>query len=355
MTNQHIPLLQSDQLLSLRTNTDTLAILLDILLVHLHSSHGKNSLLAITIAMAGLMVSNAAPYGRNELYPNIAKTSHASPQAVKFFHDYFTAKSTDNADALLEFFNPNQGEYYDATLGLAIAASRSELLTNLKAIAQGWAKTAPNDRSYPLRILGDTMGGALVYFVDTPGLFGAEIRSISSFDFLDGTVRRQLDNWDGRGNIVKSSLGGDAQYPYNLGLAGVKEKAAVEMKRAAYRLNNALSAGNATAAAVLFSYDAVFEDLTLRARVEGQIAISSYLQRSLHGLPYGPGTEVSHVLGSARGGGYEWRPSGNNVRYGITGLELDCSGNITRFTAVWDGSRLNQTAIQGLAELSPAT
>lgn len=178
------------------------------------------------------------------------------------------------------------------------------------------------------------------------------MRTLSSFDFVNGTVIRQVDNWDGRGNSVKSSLTGDAQYP-SFGLAGLEEVAADEMKAVATRIGNALSTGNATAAAALFSYDAIFEDLTLRTRVEGQIAIASYLQQAILSLPYGPGTEVTHVLGNAVGGGYEWRPTANAIRYGITGLELDYSGNITRFTTVWDGSRLNQTALQQLVEVTP--
>ena len=46
------------------------------------------------------------------------------------------------------------------------------------------------------------------------------------------------------------------------------ENAAIEMNTIARRLNAALSAGNATAAARLFSYDAIFKDTALRIREE---------------------------------------------------------------------------------------
>lgn len=104
------------------------------------------------------------------------------------------------------------------------------------------------------------------------------------------------------------------------------------------KLNDALSVGDATAASALFSYNAIFEDPTLRTRVEGQIAIEAYLQRVVHSLPYGVGNNISHILCNAGGGGCEWRPSGSAVRYGVAALELNRSGNITRFTATWYGS-----------------
>ena len=166
-------------------------------------------------------------------------------------------------------------------------------------------------------------------------------------------MSRQVDNWDGRGNRAKASLGGDSQFPVQLGLDGVRDRAAGEMRMVVNRLGEALEEGDAEKAAAMFAYDAVFEDWTLKARVEGRIGIGDYLGRVVDAIPYGLGAEVTHVLGSARGGGYEWRPGGGNVRYGITALELDCDCSITRFTTVWDGSLLNQTAIRELAQLAP--
>lgn len=300
--------------------------------------------LTLATAIAGLMA--ATPSVGGEVYPNIADTSHASLRAVKFFQGYFTAKSQHNTTSWLQFFNPTQLVYYDATLGWAFP-NRSAVELGLTEAVQSWAENAT---SYPLRILGNT-ASAVVHYVNTPGLFGAEIRSLSAIDFRDVKVTRQVDYWDGRGNSVKATAVADNQYPNDLGLATVEEQAASEMKTIVRQLNAALAAGNATAAAALFSYDAVFEDYTLRNREEGRLAIGLYLQRALPYLPYGPGTTVSHVLGSARGGGYEWQTDGQHVRNGITALELDGSGSITRFTTVWDGSRMNDIAIQALAML----
>lgn len=286
------------------------------------------------------------------LYPNIVQTSHASREAVSFFTDYFVAKSSDDGPGWAETFNREQAAYYDATLGLTIGLNYSQLLTNFDAYAAKWRKTAPTGRSYPLRVLGDTVGGAIVHFVETPPVFGAEIRVLASFDFLNGTIRRQIDNWNGRGNIVKGSFQVDSTYPYPFG-AKIQELAAPEMQAISQNLNAALSSGNASAAAAMFSYNAIWEDYTLSTRIEGQIGIKAYLQRALSSLPYGPGTELYHVLGSATGGGYEWRPQNSPVLFGITALEVNQCGNITRFTTVWDGSTVNLTTIQGLAELAP--
>ena len=306
--------------------------------------------------MAGLMwlgkvmAATATASVGGDLYPDIADTSHASWLAAEFFQGYFTAKSLHNATWWLQFFHPTQAVYYDATLGFAFT-SRSVIETEITNLTQSWPENAT---SYPLQILGDT-ASAVVRFVDTPGLFGAEARIIAAVDFRDGKVTREVDYWDGRRNPSISSRSPDNQYPYDLGLDTVGEQAASEMNRTARQLNAMLSAGDAKAAAALFSYDAIFEDTTLRTREEGQLAIGRYLQRALPYLPYGPGATLRHVLGNVQGGGYEWQTDGQPVRNGITALELDGSGSITRLTTVWDGSLMSDSAMQALAVLSIET
>lgn len=195
----------------------------------------------------------------------------------------------------------------------------------------------------------------MLHFVDTPRLFGAaEIRFISAVDFRDGKVTRQVDYWDGRRN-PDDVPGPDDEYPYDLGLDTVGEQAAPKMNWTAHQLDAALSAGDADAAAALFSSDGILKDFTLRMRQEGQFAIGRYLQRALAYLPYGPGTTLRHVLGNDYGGGYEWKTDGQPVRNGITALELDGSSLITQLTTVWDRSRMSDSAIQALAALSIET
>jgi hypothetical protein len=90
----------------------------------------------------------------------------------------------------------------------------------------------------------------------------------------------------------------------------------------------------------------------LGTRVEGRLAIGRYLRRALGELPYGPARPLRHVLGSARGGGYEWQTNSEPVRNGITALELDGDSTITRLTAVWDASRMSDAAMRCLTTLS---
>jgi hypothetical protein len=278
-------------------------------------------------------------------YLDIADISHASRSVVEFFHGYFTAKSRHNASQWLDFFHSTQVVYYDATLGQGFP-SRSALVTAFTELEDS---TPKNATSYPLRILGDTVS-AVVHYVDTPEWFGAEVQPISAIEFLDGKVTRRVDCWDARRN--PAIVGRLDQCPYDLGLESVKEHAAPEITRVAIQLNAALSTRDATAAARLFSYDAIFEDSTLRARQEGQLAICRYLERALSALPYGPGTTLRHILGSAQGGGYEWQAQNHPELNGITVLELDENELITQLTTVWDGSRLNDSAILALAALS---
>jgi hypothetical protein len=283
----------------------------------------------------------------HDLYPDITDTSHASPQAALFFRGYYTAKSRRDVDEWLRYFHPSKLAYFDATLGLG-ADSRPGVEELLRKIVPAWPKSA---KSYPLRILGDATS-AVVVFVDTPELFGAELRIIAAVDFQDGKVTRQVDYWDGRGNAAVNLRTPDDHYPHDLALKTVLATAAPAMDTTARNLHAALAAGDAQAAATLFSADAAFEDMTTRTRLEGRLAIGRYLHRALPVLPYGPGTSLRHVLGSAQGGGYEWQPSSGPVRNGITALELDGEGAVTRLTAVWDASRMPEEEMRSLATRS---
>jgi hypothetical protein len=123
------------------------------------------------------------------------------------------------------------------------------------------------------------------------------------------------------------------------------------MQHLARRLNTALAGGNAGEAAALFADDAVFEDIPAHLQLIGPAAIRGYLERVGTTLPYATSSvAVRHTVGSAQGGGYEWKSAGPVPR-GITALELNRSGRITRLTALWDGSLADD---QTLAELQHA-
>lgn len=113
--------------------------------------------------------------------------------------------------------------YYDATLGWGLP-NRSFLETSFPVNG----KQAEECVVPPLT---NTWQSAVVLFVDTPELFGAEIRVISAVYVKDGTVTRQVDCWDGRLNPVINNRSPDAQHLYDLGVMTLIETANHEMQR----------------------------------------------------------------------------------------------------------------------------
>jgi hypothetical protein len=265
--------------------------------------------------------------------------SHATPDLVYLLTGFFAAKNAHDPARTMSYFSQTKLTYIDGTLGWAYYTWQ-DLNALFTQLMPTWPPAA---RSYPVRILGDTTS-ALVFFTDTPELFGHEIRTISPINFEHGKVVRWVDYWDGRhfGITNVANLRTPAnQFPQDFKESTVGETASPTMRSVAAELAQAFATNNATAAAQLFAPDAVFEDMTLHTQVIGQLAITGYLQRALPQLPYGYQSAVRHVVGSARGGGYEWTSSLGAVPRGTLGLELNQNGQITRLTSVWDGSLLD--------------
>src|SRR5215831_4706736 len=278
-------------------------------------------------------------------YPDIADTSYATAAAAAFFRSFFTAKTRRDIEATHAYFHPAKTAYFDATLGWALTAN-GDVRKMWEQYMPGWPAGA---KSYPTQILGD-MTSAVVLVTDTPELFGGEIRTISIADLEDGKMVRLVDYWDGRG--FGAELAGSLRvpadsYPHELGVSAVTSRPG-PLATAAAELSAAFAAGDADRAGELFSYDAVFEDMALRAQLRGQAAIVRYLRRALPGLPYARAS-VRHVAGAGHGGGYEWHADGQPVAAGAAALELGQDGKITKFTVVWDGSLLDDQAITALA------
>lgn len=114
-----------------------------------------------------------------------------------------------------------------------------------------------------------------------------------------------------------------------------------------------MSTGNVSAAAALFTSDAICEDMLLRNQLQGRLAISRYLTRSLALLPQGVGCAYSHSVGSGLGGAVEWFGASTTlVRAGVTALVLDSSGLIIRATSIYDGKLLTSEQVVQLVSLS---
>ena len=304
---------------------------------------GAAALLALALT-AGLPIAGARAAGALP-YPDIADVSHATPGAAASFRAFFVPKSAHQPKALMDRFSRKGVLYIDATSGGIWPTWDS-----LNAIFSGFLpKAPPAALSYPVRILGDDKS-ALVAFVDTPELFGRELRILGAVSFdKDGRVIRWMDYWDGRSSGAKNSIG--ASYPTdfhdNIG------NATGRIAEVSNKLQRAFAAADVAAATALFSPDAVYEDMALHSQLLGRLAIRRYLARALGKAPYGPGAALAHVVGSDLGGGYEWRAGPSfPMKRGDTALALDAQGRITRLTVVYDSSLLSDSDYHAMAQLS---
>ena len=93
-----------------------------------------------------------------------------------------------------------------------------------------------------------------------------------------------------------------------------------------------------------------------RVQVLGRIETMAYLDRALDHAPYGRSSALRHVVGGSNGGGFEWTAdaaAGSLV--GITALERDGDGLVTRITSVYDSRQLASDRSAALRAASFAT
>lgn len=295
------------------------------------------------------MNSNSSDVGAP--HHELPDLSHATVEVGHFFEEFFTAKIAHDVDATMRFFNRSSMTYIDATLGYYFGSW--EALHDLFAeVMPAWA---PDVKSYAVRILGDA-DSAVVFFVDTAGSSGPnELRITGVVDFTDGTVARWVDYWDGRHvtlPVLKTLKVPASAYPRDFEESKVRPHAASAMRRTATALSEALVRADAAAAAALFADDAVPIDVAAHLSVNGRYGIERLLRRSAGDFPWAQSSaKVRHVVGSAGGGGWEWTAQ-QAVPRGVNAVELDRSGKITSFTAVWDGSFLTEQQLSALAALA---
>ncbi len=275
-------------------------------------------------------------------YPAEPDTRHASAETVAFLDSFFAAKNSHVVADTMAHFSPDVVTYTESILGWP--------LDGYDVIEQTFAQHMPTwpatALSYPTRILGGT-GSALVAFTDMPELFGGELRLLGALDFKDGKIVRWVDYWDSRifDDELYAQLKTPAEhFPTSFHEDEIPVSAAPEMVEASTRLQALLAAGDAAGAAALFSYDVVYEDMALRMQLQGRSMAERYLTASLSAAPYGVASSLRHLVGGPTGGGFEWiAPNTSGVACGITALELDKAGLISRVTTVYD-SRLLATA-----------
>jgi hypothetical protein len=181
--------------------------------------------------------------------------------------------------------------------------------------------------------------------VDTPELFGGELRILAAIDFADGKIVRWVDDWDssafdvGLYNQFRTPAG---SFPRDLKDAQVPTRAAPELIDAATSLQQAFASGDAAAAGRLMHTDVVLADMAARTQVIGRIETVGYLERVLGQVPYGCASKLRHIVGGHAGGGFEWTAGPNtDGLVGITAVELDADGLITAITSVHDSRQID--------------
>ena len=213
----------------------------------------------------------------------MSTTDRGSPLAATF-EAFFEVKTASDVEGTMSYFAPMLTSYIDATLGWDLDGYDA-----LKAIfTQYMPSWAPPARSYTTGVLSNE-SSAVVHMVDSPELFGGELRILAAVDFADGKIVRWVDYWDASSfdAVLYSHLRTPAaSFPRDLKDGLVPTHAAPELVTAATALHRAFTAADATAAADLMHPDVVIEDMSLRTQVLGRIEAARYLSRVLD-RPYG--------------------------------------------------------------------
>ena len=248
---------------------------------------------------------------------------------------FFETKSACDIDGTMSYFSPALASYIDATLGWDLDGY-DKLAGVFAQYMPNWGPTA---RSYATQILSNEVS-ALVRMVDTPELFGGELRILAAIDLADGKIVRWVDYWDSSAYssdlYARFRTPADA-FPTDLKDGEVPSRAAPGLVDTCTTLHGALAAGDAAGVHDLLHTDVVLADMALRTQVIGRIETVSYLDRVLGHLPYGRSSSLRHVVGGEGGGGFEWTAGDGIV--GIT--EIVCAGGlITGINSVYDSRRL---------------
>jgi hypothetical protein len=264
---------------------------------------------------------------------------------------FFETKTARDAEGTMSYFAPDMACYMDATLGWDFDSYAA-----LKAVFEQYMPTwAPPARSYASKILAGERS-ALVHMVDTPELFGGELRILAAVDFADGKIVRWVDYWDSTAydtGLYHQYRTPTDRFPADLGDARVENRAHPALTKAATALHQGLTAADPSAAAAALHTDVVFVDMALRTQVIGRIEVTRYLERVLGRVPYGHASTLRHVVGGPSGGGFEWT-AGPDAEHlvGITALELDADGLITAITSVYDSVQIDPASKRSLLEAS---
>jgi ketosteroid isomerase-like protein len=264
---------------------------------------------------------------------------------------FFEVKTSADVEGTMAYFAPDMVCYMDATLGWDFD-SFAALRTVFEQYMPTWA---PPARSYASKILAGEHS-ALVHMVDTPELFGGELRILAAIDFVDGKIVRWIDYWDSTGYdaaLYQQFRTPADRFPTDLRDARVETRAHPALIDAATALQRGFAVADPAAAAAAMHTDVVLVDMALRTQVIGRIEVTRYLERVLGQVPYGQASTLRHVVGGRGGGGFEWT-AGPDTKHlvGMTALELDADGLVTSITSVYDSTQIDRATKLSLVAAS---
>jgi hypothetical protein len=262
-------------------------------------------------------------------------TALSSPLAP-ILEEFFDTKTSCDVEGTMSYFSPALASYIDATLGWDLAGY--DILQGV--FAQYMPNWGPPARSYATRILS-SQDSALVRMVDTPELFGGELRILAAIDFVDGKIVRWVDYWDScaySSELYAQFRTPADSFPTDLKDGAVPTRAAPGLVETCTALQQALALADTAAVHDLLHTDVVLADMALRTQVVGRTEAVAYLGRVLDQVPYGRSSALRHVVGGERGGGFEWTAGDGLV--GITEVERDADGLITGVTSVYDSRQV---------------
>lgn len=152
-----------------------------------------------------------------------AESSHAEGGVAEHLVGYFTAKSSQDREGLMQYYSRSQTSHNDGVLGW-VRDSWAGIDGLYADYMPGWGE----GRIYATRVFGDERS-AVLFLTEGPETFGAEIRAICAVDLTDGKVTRWVDYWDSRDFGVETAAGmrlPDDQFPATFGLGTGRQPAA---------------------------------------------------------------------------------------------------------------------------------
>ena len=314
--------------------------------------------------------------------PQDIKSQIRHEEAWAFFRSVYD--SLDLADVqgfVSHFLQSNLFVFQDATVGFNFAGYQQFAGAFASLIGGLGSALGPGRSSKLFHVTGDLRYGAVIEHVFPQNTFfstnGITIQTV--IDMSDGFISRNLDYWDSRELGQSDIIGGTATSsvavpfgavhpggvplsvpppapPSNVALAsGVDGRASAAPAIVGFvkKLTDALSQGSVGDVLSFFTEDALYVNPIIHQgpafygnfdqtiQIRGLRLLRAFFEAVLDLLPDGRASTLVHVVGSAAGGGFEWKAGGP---YAATGL--DRSGLAGSTALDFSGSKIRRMSVK---------